>query len=131
MSPKKDKKNDYEKEFKLLSQKKFWSWFGVFIFSAVIIIMWGWAMKVNFTSFSWQKTEEKKVMDNVKSDWDNYIKQEKEEFEKMQAKKETRDKLMELAQMADATTTATSTATTTTSTVDTQINTSTTSSIYN
>ena len=52
---------------------KIWMWCGVGIFALMIIVLWGWAMKIRLDAFSWQKTPESRIVNTAKTDWDKYF----------------------------------------------------------
>jgi hypothetical protein len=90
---------------------KFWLWSGVGIFSLMILILWGWAMKIRLDAFSWQKTPEKKIVETAKTDWDTYFTETKTLEENKNKIKNVLNQIM--VSIISTTTVSTSTITTT------------------
>lgn len=52
-------------------------WFGVLIFSLIIVFLWGWALKIKLDNFSWKETPENKIISTAKTNWDEYFNEQR------------------------------------------------------
>ena len=65
---------------------KMWLWIGVSIFTAIILVLWGWATSINLASFNWNKTPEKKLVEKSQNDWDALFNSEQSRIKNEQMK---------------------------------------------
>lgn len=98
------------------SYAKIWMWVGVVAFSAIIVALWGWAMQIQLSSFSWQKTPENKIVKNSQENWNELFKQEEENRQLETAKLELKSALGKIMAATVVTQTPEKTLTTTIST---------------
>lgn len=92
MPPKKTKKKPPAEEAPLTpaynEDAKTKLWLGVALFMAVIIILWGWAFKLNISSISWKNSAENGLPGQVKKSWDEVFSDVKAEETKDTVKKQ-------------------------------------------
>lgn len=50
-------------------QAKMWFWIGVSSITVIIFVLWAWATKISFSTFSWKKTPEAKLIEKSKENW--------------------------------------------------------------
>lgn len=103
-----------------------WLWIWVSLFSILIIGLWGWAAKINLSSFSWHKTPEKQLLDNRQNDWDRLFNTETDRIKNERLKNQMKTVLNKI--IAESTSSTIST-TTTVSTSTAPITSSTTSTL--
>ena len=65
---------------------KMWLWIGVSAITAIILVLWGWATSISLSSFSWDKTPEKKLVEKSQNDWDALFNNEKARIKNEQMK---------------------------------------------
>lgn len=70
---------------------KQWMWVGVIGISAIIFVLWGWAMKVQISFFNWNKTPESALLQKNQNNWDTLFVEAKEERQQSLAEKEVKD----------------------------------------
>jgi hypothetical protein len=101
---------------------KMWLLIGVSAITVIILVLWGWAASIPLSSFSWDKTPEKKLVEKSQNNWDalfnNKESQIKNEQMKLQIKNILNTITAEVNTMTGVTST-TNTNTTTSSTVST------------
>ena len=97
-----------------------WLWIGVSIFTAIILVLWGWATSINLASFNWNKTPEKKLVEKSQNDWNELFNDEKSQIKTEQMKLQIKNILNTIITEVNTTTTATTTISTTSTTSSTQ-----------
>ena len=55
--------------FNPTSRKKIWLILGVSIFAIVIFMLWVWSEKIQLNNLNWLSGGEKRILDNLKGDW--------------------------------------------------------------
>lgn len=104
---------------------KRWLWIWVSFFTIIIIGLWAWATKISLSTFHWNKTPEKELLDTSKDDWNKLFNQENDRIKKEQLKRQVQNMINQIVTQATSSTptstitasstiTTTSTATTTT-----------------
>ena len=76
---------------------KMWLWIGVSSITAIILVLWGWATSISLSSFTWEKTPEKKLVEKSQSDWDALFNNEKERIKNEQMKLQIKNILNTIA----------------------------------
>ncbi len=100
---------------------KMWLWIGVSVISAIILVMWGWATSISLSSFSWEKTPEKKLVENSRNDWNTLFNNETSKIKNERLKLQIKNVLSTI--VAEANTSSSTTSTTITTTNTTTLNT--------
>jgi len=93
-----------------------WMWAGVISFSIIIIALWGWAIKIQLSTFRWQTTPENKLMQDSEQYWSDLFNTEQEKLRLETAKTELKsaiDRITASASTTEATVTGTISSTTT------------------
>lgn len=88
---------------------KMWLWVCVGIVSAIILVLWGWATSISLSSFSWEKTPEKKLMEKSQNDWDTLFNNEQARIKNERMKSQIKNILNTIITEVNTTTSATST----------------------
>jgi len=57
---------------------KRWMWGGVGALTAIILVLWGWSMRLQFASFSSAKSPEGALVDKTKADWNKIFAEDKQ-----------------------------------------------------
>jgi hypothetical protein len=96
---------------------KKWLWLLVGSFTVVILILWGWAAKIQISSVSWNKTPEKKILENSKNEWNTLFNDEATRAKNERLKLQVKNILSKI--MTEINTSTTSTIPTVTSTINT------------
>ncbi len=97
-----------------------WLWIGVSSITAIILVLWGWATSISLSSFTWEKTPEKKLVEKSQSDWDALFNNEKERIKNEQMKLQIKNILNTIAtEINSSSATSTINITTNTSTINT------------
>ena len=95
---------------------KMWLWIGVSVFTAIILVLWGWAISIRLSSFSWDKTPEGKLVQTSKTDWNTLFNNEETRIKNEQLKLQLKNLLNKITtETGSPTSTTSSTSTTTTS----------------
>ncbi len=89
---------------------KRWLWIWVSFFTIIIIGLWAWATKISLSTFRWNKTPEKKLLQTSKDDWDTLFNQENDRIKNEQLKKQLKNIVNQIISQS-VTTTPSSTAT--------------------
>lgn len=89
---------------------KMWLWIGVSSISAIILVLWGWATSVSLSSFSWDKTPEKKLMEKSRNNWNAIFNDEASQIKNDRMKLQIKNILNTIITEVNTTTSATSTA---------------------
>lgn len=87
-------------------QPEVWMWTGVIVFAVIIVGLWGWAIKIRFSSINWSQTPEVQMANNQQKDWNQIFNDEKDRIILEDAKNK-------LKTIIDSVISATSTPTTT------------------
>lgn len=101
-------------------------WLLVGSFTLVILLLWGWATKIQLSSISWSKTPEKRILETSRNEWNELFNNEETKIKNEQLKKELKNMIAQF--VAEMNTTTTSTIISTTSTPVAPTSTATTSS---
>lgn len=88
---------------------KMWLWIGVSVITAIILVLWGWATSISLSSFSWEKTPEKKLVEKSQNDWDTLFNNEEARIKNEQMKLQIKNILNIIITEVNTTTSATST----------------------
>lgn len=99
----------YLEHARLQNAARSWMWVGVASVAAMIIILWGWAMKSKMDTLNWKKAPEKQLFEKTRAEWDKVFADNKENTDQLG---ETKEKMKGMLQQI---LTATSTGTTTVS----------------
>ena len=100
---------------RLTIQRERLMWLGVIILSLTIISLWGYALFVLATHTDLRRTQEGKIIENTKKNWDTIFVETKTEEKKKQSAEQIKQIISQLMTAPTTTTniTTTSTATTT------------------
>ena len=85
---------------------KMWLWIGVSSISAIILVLWGWATSISLSSFSWNKTPEKKLVDKSRDNWNVLFNDEASRIKNEQIKLQIKNVLNVLAAQTNSTSTS-------------------------
>ena len=89
-------------------------WSGVVVFTLIIVVLWGWSLKLRAAFLNWNDFKESKLVSQTQADWDKLFAQtQAEELQKELTKIQLKNILAGLTQTAPATTTVQITTTTT------------------
>lgn len=66
---KKAQENILETYKRSQNKAKSWMWMGVVGISAIIFFFWGWSVVLRITTFNWNKSGEKTLIQNSQEDW--------------------------------------------------------------
>lgn len=117
-----DLKETISARYRHKSRANIWMWSGVVIFTLIIVVLWGWSLKLRAAFFNWGDFKESQIISQTQADWDKLFAQtQAEELQKELTKIQLKNILAGLTQTSPATSTATTTVqitTTTTSTVN-------------
>ena len=97
---------------------KMWLWIGVSIFTAIILVLWGWATSINLASFNWNKTPEKKLVEKSQNDWNELFNDEKSQIKTEQMKLQIKNILNTIIAGTNSSSIAASATTTSTTTLN-------------
>lgn len=89
-----------------------WMWAGVILVSSIIILFWGWSIKLRLTALNWMASPEQNLIEKNKSAWDKIFFDHKEKEKELQQLKEIINRII-----ATSSTIKTETATSTTTTI--------------
>ncbi len=92
-------------------------WAGVLLLTAIIVVLWGWSMKLQFAAINWNSLPEKKLLENNSTDWNKIFAEREAARSEALAKDRVRLLLTELNALAASSSSATQTTTTATGTV--------------
>lgn len=101
---------------------KKWLWILVSTFTIIILVMWGWATKISLAAFSWNKTPEKKLIDNSKTEWDALFDNEATRIKNERLKLQLKNLVNKIVTEANSSTPATTTMDISTNTTNTPPN---------
>ena len=88
---------------------KMWLWIGVSVITAIILVLWGWATSISLSSFSWDKTPEKKLVEKSQSDWETLFNNEETRIKNEQMKIQIKNLLNVIAAQSNSTSTTSTT----------------------
>ncbi len=89
-----------------------WLWVGVGSFIVMIIVLWGWSVKLRFQSVSWQASQEYALGKNTKAAWNQIFTEQKKSIVNQQLEKtEIKNIIKQLLANQAASTTAPATTT--------------------
>lgn len=93
-------------------------WFSVSLFTIVILILWGWSMKINLSNLNFKKTAEGQLLQKSQAEWDRLFNDTQAEQEQAKTTQQIKDNLKQIitALITGNTTSTVGTATSTIST---------------
>lgn len=83
------------------AKAKQWMWIGVIGISAIIFVLWGWAMKTQISFFNWGKTPESALLQKNQTNWDAIFAEAKEQRQQELIKLEVKDALKQVISNAN------------------------------
>jgi len=89
-----------------------WLYIGLFAMIGLIVIIWGYATFYSLSALNWKKTEEGKLINKTKTDWQKTFDERNSALEKQNAVKQIKDIITNLEIKNSAETTATETTST-------------------
>lgn len=98
------------------TRPEIWLWTGVVIFAIVIVGLWGWAIKIKFSSINWAQTPEAQMANSQQKDWNQIFADEKDKIILEDAKNKLKTIINDVISSASSTSTSTPTTTINTST---------------
>lgn len=111
------------KEYNAAAKK--WLWIWVSTFTIIIVALWGWATKISLSSFNWNKTPEKKLVENSKTEWNTLFNDENTRIKNEKLKLQLKNLVNQIITEANSSTPATTTTDINTNTPTNNINSST------
>ncbi|MEK7213225.1 MAG: hypothetical protein AAB678_02190 [Patescibacteria group bacterium] len=109
-----DLKETITERYRHKSKAAVWMWSGVVVFTLIIVVLWGWSLKLRAAFLNWNDFKESKLVSQTQADWDKLFAQtQAEELQKELTKIQLKNILAGLTQTAPATTTVQITTTTT------------------
>ena len=92
--------------------KKTWLWIGVAGFGGAIFILWIWALRIQLSLFTWQKTPENYLLKNSQNEWNQLFNSTEEIIKRETAKAQIKNIIEEVLSQAKSTSSAMSETTT-------------------
>lgn len=88
-------------------------WFNVGLFTVVILILWGWSMKINLSNLNLKKSAEGQLLQRSQAEWDRLFNDTLTAQEQAKKTQQIKDNLKQVitALIASSTTTTTTTST--------------------
>lgn len=83
---------------------KMWLWIGVSVITAIILVLWGWATSISLSSFSWDKTPEKKLVQTSQADWNTLFNNKESRIKNEQLKLQIKNILSTIVAEVNSTT---------------------------
>lgn len=71
-------------------------WLSVGLFTAVILILWGWAMKINLSNLNFRKSAEGQLLQRSQAEWDRLFNDTMTEQEQVKKTKQIKDNLKQI-----------------------------------
>ncbi|MFA5062340.1 MAG: hypothetical protein WC526_04300 [Patescibacteria group bacterium] len=88
-------------------QPEIWLWTGVIIFAIIIVGLWGWAIKIKFSSINWAQTPEAQMVGTQQKDWNQIFADEKDKIILEDAKNKLKTIINDVISSASSTPTTT------------------------
>ncbi len=99
-------------QYKAAAKRWLWIWVG--FFTIMILGLWGWATKISLSSFRWNQTPEKKIIDSRQDDWDKLFNSETDRIKNERIKNQLKNVLNKIVAEVTSTTPPTTTISVTT-----------------